>query len=320
MELGEMIAPRVAFGDALVEVGGINPEVVVFDADVCTSTQTARFRQAYPDRFYQMGVAEQNMVGAAAGMSTLGYIPWVSTFAVFIAKRAVDQVRISVASPQMNVKLNGSYAGIPTGKAGATHQSVEDIAIMRAMPNMTVVATADAVETRQAVLASVKYVGPFYLRTVRCPVPVIFDDKYKFEVGRSYTLRDGSDIAIIATGMVTTKALAAADELNKEGIKARVIHMPTIKPIDEQVIVKAGREIGRIITVENHSRIAGLGGAVSEVLTDQAPCYLKRLGFPDIFGESGENEAIFSKYGVNVENIFAAANQMLRKRKKRSRK
>jgi len=313
MELGEMIAPRVAFGEALVEVGRTNPEVVVFDADVCTSTQTSHFRQAYPDRFYQMGIAEQNMVGAAAGMSTLGYIPWVSTFAVFIAKRAVDQVRISVAYPQMNVKLNGSYAGIPTGKAGATHQSVEDIAVMRAMPNMTVVAAADAVETRQAVLASVKHVGPLYLRTVRCPVPVIFDDKHKFEIGRSYTLRDGNDAAIIATGMTTPKALAAADQLNKDGIRARVIHMPTVKPIDEQVIVKASKEIGRIITVENHSRIAGLGGAVSEVLTDQAPCYLKRLGFPDIFGESGDNEAIFSKYGVNVENIFAAAEQMAKK-------
>jgi len=310
MKIGEMIAPRAAFGNALVELGTTNDEVVVFDGDVGESTQTSRFGRAYPDRFFQMGIAEANMVGAAAGMSTLGYIPWVSTFAVFIAKRAIDQVRVSIAYPKLNVKLNGAYGGIPTGKAGATHQSVQDIAIMRAMPNMTVLVASDAVETRQMVLESVKHKGPLYMRTVRCPVPVIFDNNYQFEIGRSYTLKEGSDVAIISTGMMTPKALDAAKELDKEGIKTRVIHMPTIKPIDEEVIVRASKDIGRIITVENHSMIAGLGGAVSEVLTDQAPCYLKRLGFPDIFGESGDNEKIFSKYGVNTENIIEAAKQM----------
>lgn len=313
MKIGEMIAPRAAFGDGLVELGGIDSEIVVFDSDVGESTQASRFGKAYPDRFYQMGIAEANMVGAAAGMSTLGYKPWVSTFAVFLAKRAVDQVRISIAYPKLNVKLNGAYGGIPTGKAGATHQSVQDIAVMRAMPNMTVIAASDAVETRQIVLWSINHEGPLYLRTVRCPVPVIFDDSYKFEIGRSYCLTKGDDIAIISTGMMTPKALAAAKELDAEGIKARVIHMPTIKPIDEEAIVKASKEIGKIITVENHSMIAGLGGAVSEVLTDRAPCYLKRLGFPDIFGESGDNEKIFSKYGVNTENIFEAAKQMIKK-------
>lgn len=313
MNIGDMIAPRAAFGDALVELGKVNNEVVVFDSDVSESTQTSRFGRAYPDRFFQMGIAEANMVGAAAGMSTLGYIPWVSTFAVFIAKRAIDQVRVSIAYPKMNVKLNGAYGGIPTGKAGATHQSVQDIAIMRAMPNMTVLVASDAVETRQMVLESVKHQGPLYMRTVRCPVPVIFGKDFIFEIGRSYTLTKGGDIAIISTGMMTPKALAAAKELNKEGIKARVIHMPTIKPIDEEVIVKASKDIGRIITIENHSMIAGLGGAVSEVLTDQAPCYLKRLGFPDIFGESGDDEKIFSKYGVNTENIIEAAKQLTRK-------
>ncbi len=312
MKIGEMIAPRVAFGDALVELGGINSEVVVFDSDVGESTQTARFGRAFPNRFYQMGIAEQNMVGAAAGMSTLGYIPWVSTFAVFLAKRAIDQVRVSIAYPKLNVKLNGAYGGIPTGKAGATHQSVQDIAIMRAMPNMSVWVACDAVETRQMVLESVKHRGPLYMRTVRCPVPVIFDDNYKFEIGKSYTLTEGNDVAIISTGMMTPKALEAAKELDKEGIKARVIHMPTIKPIDEEAIVKASREIGKIITVENHSMIAGLGGAVSEVLTDKAPCYLMRLGFPDIFGESGDNEKIFSKLGVNVKNIIESAKRMKR--------
>ncbi len=310
MNTGEMIAPRAAFGDALVELGHTNPDIVVFDSDVGESTQTSRFGREFPDRFYQMGLAEQNMVSVAAGMSTLGYVPWVSTFAVFLAKRALDQVSVSVAYPKLNVKLNGSYGGIPTGKAGATHQSVEDIAIMRAMPNMTVIVPADAVETRQAVLLSQHHMGPLYLRTVRCPVPVIFDDSHKFEIGRSYVLRDGKDVALLAAGMMTSKALAAAEQLDKEGIAARVIHVPTIKPMDEQVVIKTSRDIGKIITVENHSRIGGLGGAVAEILTEHAPCYLKRLGFPDVFGESGDNEKIFSKYGVNVENIFQAAKQM----------
>ena len=310
MQLGEMIAPRAAFGDALVELGKTNPEVVVFDSDVGESTQTSRFGKAYPERFYQMGIAEANMVCAAAGMSTLGYTPWVSTFAVFLAKRSLDQIRVSIAYPKLNVKLNGAYGGIPTGKAGATHQAIEDIAVMRAMPHMTVLVASDAVETRQMVLDSVKHHGPLYLRTVRCPIPVIFGSDYKFEIGRSYTLAKGDDVTIISTGMMTPKALDAVKELDKQGIKARLIHMPTIKPIDAEAIVKASKETGRIITVENHSMIGGLGGAVAEILTEHAPCYLTRLGFPDIFGESGDNEAIFSKFGVNTENIIATAAKM----------
>lgn len=307
-----MIAPRVAFGEALVELGGRNSEVVVFDADVGASTQTAMFRDAYPDRFYQMGIAEQNMVGAAAGMSTLGYIPWVSTFAVFLAKRASDQIRVSVAYPKLNVKLNGAYGGIPTGKAGATHQSVEDIAVMRCMPHMTVICPGDPLEAQQAVFAATEFQGPIYLRTVRCPVPVIFDEKHKFEIGRSYVLHEGTDLTIISTGMMTPKALTAAIELEKEGINARMIHMPTIKPMEEEAIIKASRETGRIITMENHSRLGGLGGAVAEVLTEHAPCRLWRLGFPDVFGESGDNEAIFSKYGVNTECVIARAKEIVK--------
>ncbi len=312
MQLGEMIAPRAAFGDALVELGKTNPEVVVFDSDVGESTQTSRFGKAYPERFYQMGIAEANMVCAAAGMSTLGYTPWVSTFAVFLAKRSLDQIRVSIAYPKLNVKLNGAYGGIPTGKAGATHQAIEDIAVMRAMPHMTVLVASDAVETRQMVLDSVKHHGPLYLRTVRCPIPVIFGSDYKFEIGRSYTLAKGDDVTIISTGMMTPKALDAVKELDKQGIKARLIHMPTIKPIDAEAIIKASKETGRIITVENHSMIGGLGGAVAEILTEHAPCYLTRLGFPDIFGESGDNEAIFSKFGVNTENIIATVKKMLK--------
>jgi transketolase len=310
VNLGERIEQRAAFGDALVELGAENPLLVVFDADVGTSTYTARFRDAYPNRFIQTGIAEQNMVGMAAGMSTLGLIPWVSTFAVFLAKRAADQVRVSVAYAQSNVKLNGAYGGIPTGKAGATHQSVEDVAVMRCMPNMTVICPGDPVETRLAVRAATAHCGPVYLRTVRCHVPVIFDASHKFEIGRSYQLHEGTRLTIISTDMMTPKALQATLELEKQGIHARLIHMPTIKPLDVEAVVRASRETGQIITVENHSRLGGLGGAVAETLTEYAPCRLVRLGFPDVFGESGDDEAIFSKLGVNVESIVAAGREM----------
>ncbi len=280
--------------------------MIVFDADVGASSYTARFRDAYPERFIQAGIAEQNMVCMAAGMSTLGLIPWVSTFAVFLAKRAVDQVRVSVAYAQSNVKLNGTYGGIPTGKAGATHQSVEDIAVMRCMPNMTVLCPGDPRETRQAVRAATDHRGPVYLRTVRCHVPVIFDETHRFEIGRSCRLHEGTHLTIISTGMMTPKSLQATLELEKVRVHARLIHMPTIKPLDIEAIVQASQQTGRIITVENHSRLGGLGGAVAETLTEHAPCRLQRLGFPDVFGESGDDEAIFSKMGVNTESIFAA--------------
>ena len=315
MKLGEMIEQRAAFGDALLELGAENPALMVFDADVGTSTYTARFRDAYPERFIQTGIAEQNMVGMAAGMSTLGLIPWVSTFAVFLAKRAVDQVRVSVAYAQTNVKLNGSYGGIPTGKAGATHQSVEDIAVMRCMPNMTVICPGDPQETRLAVRAATRHCGPVYLRTVRCHVPVIFDESHKFEIGRSYRLHEGTHLAIISTDMMTPKALAATLELEKQGVHARLIHMPTIKPLDVEAVVSASSEAGQIITVENHSRLGGLGGVVAETLTEHAPCRLLRMGFPDVFGESGDDEAIFSKMGVNTQDIIAAGLALARSRK-----
>lgn len=311
MKIGEMIAPRMAFGEALVALGKRNKKLLVLDADVGTSTQTMMFCKKFPDRFIQVGIAEQNMMGIAAGLTTVGWLPFVSTFAVFVAKRALDQIRVSIAYPKLNVKINGAYAGLPTGKAGATHQSVADIAVMRAMPNMLVLSPADAYETQQAVYAAAEYVGPVYIRTIRCPVPVIFDGSHKFEIGKSYRLHDGRDITIISCDMMTPKALAASQELEKEGIKARVIHMPTIKPIDEKAIIEASKETGLLMTVENHSMIGGLGGAVSEVLTDKAPCKLVRLGFPDCFGESGDNEAIFSKLGINTENIVAKVKELL---------
>jgi len=312
MKIGDMIAPRKAFGEALVELGNINTDVLVLDADVGTSTQSSIFRDAFPDRFYQVGIAEQNMVGIAAGLAAMGFIPFVSTFAVFAARRAADQVAISVAYPNLNVKINGSYGGVPTGKAGATHQAFEDIAIMRAIPNMKVFVPADAVETRAVVFAAAEIEGPVYIRTVRCEVPVIFDEGHKFEAGRSVQLSEGRDVAIISTGMMTYKALDAVRVLKEkeEGISIRLIHMPSIKPIDEDAIAAAGREIGKIVTVENHSIIGGLGGAVAEVLAERSPARVKRIGFRDHFGESGDDEKVFSKYGVNTEHIIAAAREM----------
>ena len=312
MRVGELYAPRRAFGEALVELGAIEGRLVVLDADVGTSTQTALFRDAYPDRHYQIGIAEQNMISMAAGMAAVGLIPFCSTFAVFAARRALDQVALSVAYPRLNVKINGSYGGAPTGKAGATHQAFEDLAVMRAIPNMTVLAPADAVETRLAVFAAVKHDGPVYLRTVRCDVPTIFDESHSFEIGKAYRLREGDDIAIFATEITTAKALAAADSLAAEGISARVVHFPTIKPLDEAEVVAASIDISRIITVEDHNVIGGLGGAVAEVLSEQAPCLLRRLGIRDCFGESGDYEAFFSKYGLNTENITACARDFVR--------
>jgi transketolase len=310
VKVGDMIAPRKAFGEALVELGKVNPDVLVLDADVGTSTQSSIFRDAFPDRFYQVGIAEQNMIGISAGLATMGFIPFVSTFAVFAARRAADQVAISVAYPNLNVKINGSYGGVPTGKAGATHQAFEDIAIMRAIPNIKVFVPADAVETRQVVFAAAEIDGPVYIRTVRCEVPVIFDEGYKFTVGRAVQLTEGRDVALISTGMMTYKALDAVKALKEKGISARLIHMPSIKPIDEDAIVAAASEIGKIVTIENHSIIGGLGGAVAEVLAERSPAKIRRIGFRDHFGESGDDEKVFSKYGVNTEHIIAAAVEM----------
>lgn len=314
MKVGDNIAPRMAYGEALAKLAMEDDRVVVLDADVATSTQTSKVREARPDSFYQIGIAEQNMIGIAAGMSTLGLIPYACTFAVFAAKRALDQVSISVAYPQLNVKISGAYGGIPTGKAGATHQAIEDIAIMRAVPNMTVVVPADAVETAQAVYAVRDWPGPVYLRSVRCPVPVIFEESHRFEIGKAEIIRDGGDVTIVSTGMMTPKALSACVALAEVGIRARLLHVATIKPLDEAPILAAARETAGIVTIENHSIIGGLGSAVAELLCEKSPARLIRLGLRDCFGESGDNEAIFTKLGMNTEHIVAAAKRLLTER------
>ena len=312
----KLIATRTAFGEALVEIVKEGTEdIVVLDADLATSTKTSIFNEAFPNRFFEMGIAEQNMMGVAAGMaSTHKIIPFAVTFAVFATKRACEQVSISIAYPKLNVKIVGSYGGIPTGKGGATHQAFEDIAIMRAIPNMTIIVPVDAVEMKHAVRACVKYNGPVYLRSIRCDTPIIFDENYKFEWNKGVTLRDGKDVSIVSTGMMTQKALIATNILADQGIDVRLIHLHTIKPIDGEILIKAAQETKCIITVENHSIIGGLGGAVSEVLSENCPTLIKRIGIKDTFGESGSLEDLFFKYGLTSENIVKETKELIKKK------
>jgi len=311
----KLIATRTAFGEALVEIARERNDIVVLDADVATSTKASIFREAFPDRFFEMGVAEQNMMGVAAGMaSTQKIIPFAVTFAVFATKRACDQVSISIAYPKLNVKVVGSFGGIPTGKCGATHQAFEDIAIMRATPNMTILVPADAVEMKHAVRACVEYNGPVYLRSIRCNTPVIFDENYKFEWNKGVTLREGKDVTIVSTGIMTPEALIATNILVDQGVDVRLIHLHTIKPIDKDVLLKASVETGYIVTVENHSIIGGLGGAVAEVLSENEPALIKRIGIEDMFGESGSLKDLFCKYGLTSENIVKEVKELIKKK------
>jgi len=313
----KLIATRTAFGEALLEIAKERKNIVVLDADVATSTKTSIFREAFPERFFEMGIAEQNMMGVAAGMaSTQKIIPFAVTFAVFATKRVCDQVSISIAYPKLNVKIVGSYGGIPTGKAGATHQAFEDIAIMRAIPNMTIIIPADAVEMRHAVRACVEYNGPVYLRCIRCDTPVVFGEDYKFEWNKGVTLRDGKDVTIVSTGMMTPVALSATNILVNQGIDIRLIHLHTIKPIDKEILIKASKQTGHIITIENHSIIAGLGGAVAEVLSEECPALIKRIGIRDTFGESGSLDDLFNKYGLTSENIVKEVKEIIKKKPK----
>jgi transketolase len=306
MKLGDQIAGRTAFGETLVELGASDPRILVLDGDVAPSTQTHLFAKRFPERFIEVGIAEQNMVGMAAGLSTLGFVPWVSTFAVFLAKRAGDQIRNAVAQPRANVKLNGSYGGLPTGRAGATHSAFEDIAAMRCLPNMKVLVPADARETALCTRLATQLEGPVYLRTVRCPVPVIFGEEHRVELGRAARLSEGSDLAIVSTGMMTARAQEAARRLRAEGISVRHLHLATIKPLDVEAIHDAAESIGTVLTVENHSILGGLGGAVCETVAEAAPCRVHRLGFRDIFLESGDDEVLFDRYGLSVDKIAQA--------------
>jgi transketolase len=308
-------APRKAFGEALAALGEAYPRLLVLDADVGTSTMSSIFQKKYPDRFLQMGIAEANMLGVAAGLAAVGFTPFVSTFAAFMSRRALDQIAISVAYPRLNVKINGSYGGIPTGRAGATHQALEDIAIMRAIPSMKILAPADGAETRLAVKLALDTEGPVYLSTVRCDVPALFGDSHKLEWAKAVKVAEGGDLTIISCGMMTYKALAAAEILRKDGVSAAVIHMPSVKPIDEEAVVAASRQTGLILTLENHNVVGGLGGAVAEITAQLAPCKVARLGIPDCFGESGDDEEIFRKHGCDENSAAKRAKEELKKKR-----
>ncbi|NVN98782.1 MAG: transketolase family protein [Geobacteraceae bacterium] len=306
-----MIATRDAYGEALAKLGEENDNIVVLDADLSGSTKTSLFAKKFPERFFNMGIAEANMIGTAAGLAAAGKIPFASTFAIFAVGRAWEQVRQSVAYPKANVKIVATHSGITVGEDGGSHQSVEDIAIMRAVPNMTVIVPADGIETALAVKAAADFKGPVYVRLGRNKVPTIFDDTYKFEIGKGVMLRPGTDITFIGTGLMTAQALVAADLLQAEGISARVIHIATIKPLDEEIILAAARETGAIVTAEEHSIIGGLGGAVSELLSEKCPTKLKRVGIKDRFGLSGKGDELLKYFGLLPENLVEAAKEIL---------
>ena len=294
----QKIATREAYGKALAEFGAQYPNLVVLDADLANATKTNTFQKAFPERHIDCGIAECDMMGIAAGLSTVGKIPFASSFAMFAAGRAYEQVRNSIGYPHLNVKIGATHAGITVGEDGASHQCLEDIALMRVIPGMVVINPSDAVEARAAVQAAIEYVGPVYLRFGRAAVPVINDrEDYKFEIGKGVLLREGTDVTIVATGICVSAALEAAEKLAEDGINAEVINIHTIKPLDEELIIKSAKKTGKVVTAEEHSIIGGLGGAVSEALSEKAPTPVCRIGMNDIFGESGSAGALVQNSG-----------------------
>ena len=298
------IATRESYGNALVELGKEHENLIVLDADLAAATKTGTFKKAFPERHIDCGIAEANMTGIAAGMSTCGYVPFISTFAMFAAGRSFEQVRNSIGYPHLNVKIGATHAGISVGEDGATHQCNEDIALMRAIPGMVVINPCDDVEARAAVKAAYEYVGPVYLRFGRLAAPVInYEASYKFEIGKGVELRDGKDCTIIATGLCVSASLEAAEALKAKGIDAQVINIHTIKPLDEELVLAAAKKTGRIFTAEEHSVIGGLGDAVAAVLSEKCPTKLTKIGVNDVFGESGPAVELLHKYELDAEGI-----------------
>ena len=309
-----MRATRDAYGETLAELGAENSDIVVLDADLSGSTKTGVFAKKFPERFFNMGIAEANMVGAAAGLAAVGKIPFVSTFAIFAVGRAWEQVRQSVAYPKANVKIVATHGGVTVGEDGGSHQSIEDIAIMRAVPNMTVIVPADGVETKGAIRAAAAYKGPVYVRLGRNKVPTIFPPDHRFEIGKGCVMRSGNDMTFVTTGLMTAPAIAAAEALEKEGISARVVHIATIKPLDREIIMEAARETGAIVTAEEHSIIGGLGGAVAELLVEEHPVPVRRVGVHDRFGTSGKAEELLKYFGLTAEDLIEAAREIVQKK------
>jgi transketolase len=308
------VTTRTGFSDALVALGRRDPRVVVLDGDLANSTKVDAFADAIPERFFEMGIAEQNMIGVAAGMASAGLIPFATTFAAFAAFRDLDQVRVVVAQAKLHVVIVGGYSGLLAGRPGKSHVCLEDVALMRALPNMTVLCPGDTVEAGQAVERAAAHGGPVYLRLARDPSPVLFGDGYRFEVGAPVLLREGDDVAILSTGLQTHRALAAADLLAADGIEALVLHLPTVKPLPADGVAEAARRTGAVVTAEDHSIIGGLGSAVAEILGERLPTPLRRVGTRDVFAESGANEALVEKYGLTARHVAEAARAVIAQR------
>lgn len=309
----KMIATRESYGNTLKELAAEGHDnLVVLDADLAAATKTGVFRKAYPNRHFDCGIAEANMMGVAAGLSTMGYVPFVSSFAMFAAGRAFEQIRNSIAYPRLNVKIGATHGGISVGEDGASHQCCEDFALMRSIPGMTVLCPADDVEAKAAVKAAYEHEGPVYLRFGRLALPVFHDEAtFKFEIGKGEQLTEGSDVAIIATGLEVNEALVAAEQLKNEGIQARVINLCTIKPLDEELVVKAAKECGAVVTCEEHSILGGLGEAVAAVLGEQCPIPMRRVGVRDVFGHSGPAWELLEQFGLRSDAIIAAVKELV---------
>ena len=302
--LDKKVATRQSYGEALKELGHKNENIVVLDADLATATKTEIFAKEFPERFFDMGIAEQNMMATAAGLATCGKIPYASTFAVFAAGRAYDQIRNSICYPNLNVKICTTHAGITVGEDGATHQMLEDISMMKTLPNMTVISTSDDTQTKWAVEEISKIDGPVYLRLCRLATPIIYEENRKFEIGKAVQIGEGTDATIFATGVTVSEAIKAQEQLKENGINVRVVDMHTIKPIDKEMIIKCAKETKRLISVEDHSVIGGLGSAISEVLTENYPCKLERMGIADTFGKSGKAEELLEYFKIDSKAII----------------
>lgn len=303
MDIKNKKATRQSYGEALAELGKEKPNIVVLDADLSTATKTNIFAKEFPERFFDMGIAEQNLVSTAAGMSTCGKIPYVSTFAVFAAGRAYDQIRNSVCYPKLNVKICATHAGITVGEDGATHQMIEDISLMRTLPNMTVISTSDDIQTKWAVKEISQINGPVYLRLARLSTPIIYNENQKFEIGKAVQIGEGTDGTVFATGVTVSEAIKAQENLKQKGINIRVVDVHTIKPIDKETIIKCAKETQKLISIEDHNIIGGIGSAISEVLTDEYPAKLIRLGIKDTFGKSGKAEELMKYFKITSDDI-----------------
>jgi len=312
--VNEEVSLRETYGRTLVALGKTNPDIVVLDADLSPSTMTKFFAKEFPERFFEVGIAEQNMIGIAGGLAATGKIPFASTFAVFAPGRCFDQIRVSVAQARLNVKIAVTHAGVTVGEDGASHQALEDLALVNTLPGFTIIVPADAIETDRAVRAAAAHKGPCYIRMPRVKLPPVYDDSYKFTIGKAVTLREGKDTSIIAIGVMVTRALAAAEELEKEGINCRVLNMPTVKPVDEAAIIKAATETGAIVTAEEHQLNGGLGSIVARVVAASCPVPMEFVAVKDVFGQSGKPDELLEKYGLTADEIAKAVRKAVRRK------